>query len=244
MCRPFLLFALALVAGRLVAAENAAFVPATPGAHAPTPPSPTLGAKPPQGAFVLFDGTSFDGWFKKAAKQWLVPDGPPAWKLDQGVMEVVPGADGIISAREFGDCRVHLEFRTLGAPTNSGIYLQARYEVNINESYGQTKGNPCGGLDNCSDVKPSLRASRAPLEWQTLEIEFRAARFDTAGNKTAPARASVWLNGKQLYHEQALEAPRGAAGRLGEAPRGPILLQEHGAPVQFRNLWVVEVRTD
>src|SRR6266542_6160383 len=104
-------------------------------------------------------------------------------------MEIVPGADSLISRRKFGDARVHLEFRTLVTPTNSGVYLQTRYEVNINESYGREDGNPCGGLDNCTNVKPRARASRPMLEWQTLDIDFKAPRFDVTGKKTANARA-------------------------------------------------------
>lgn len=227
-----------------VAAEKAApFIPAKAGAQPVTPEPPTLGAKPPAGAIVLFGGRSLDAWAKKAGKDWLKADGPAPWKLvDGGAVEVVPGADSIITHRKFGDCQVHLEFRTLGAPTNSGIYLQTRYEVNINETYGRTDGTPNGGLDNCTpkDAAPKVRASRAPLEWQTLDIDFRAPRFDAAGKKTAPARATVRLNGVKLYDEQELSPPTGAAGRLGEAPTGPLMLQEHGMPVQFRNIWVIE----
>lgn len=218
------------------------FVPAAPGTPPATPEPPTLGAKPPTGAVVLFDGKNLEAWNKKAGKDWLKADGPARWKLVGGeTMEVVPGSDSLISQRQFGDCRVHLEFRTLGAPTNSGVYFQARYEVNINETYGRTDGSPNGGLDNCTPkgTVPRVRASRPPMVWQTLDVEFRAPRFDAAGKKTAKARATVWLNGVEIYHEQELDPPTGAAGRLGEAPTGPLMLQEHGMPVQFRNIWVV-----
>jgi hypothetical protein len=204
---------------------------------------PTLGAKPPTGAVVLFDGKSMDAFANKKGKDWLVEDGPAPWKIVDGALEVVPGTGGgIITHRTFGDCHVHAEFRTLGAPTNSGIYLQTRYEVNINETYGKLEGTPNGGLDNCTDVKPRIRASRPPLEWQTLDIEFVAPRFDGAGKKTANARATVYLNGVRLYEQQELNPPKGAAGRLGEAATGPLMLQEHGMPAQFRNIWVVEQR--
>jgi hypothetical protein len=210
---------------------------------------PTLGAKPPAGAIVLFDGKSMDAFANKKGKEWLVEDGPAPWKIVRasdgaaagGVLEVVPGTGGgIITHRKFGDVHVHAEFRSLGAPTNSGIYLQTRYEVNINETYGKLDGTPNGGFDNCTDVKPRIRASRPPLEWQTLDIDFTAPRFDAAGRKTASPRAIVYLNGVKLYDQQELNPPKGAAGRLGEAPTGPLMLQEHGMPAQFRNIWVVE----
>jgi hypothetical protein len=203
----------------------------------------TIGAKAPAGAVVLFDGKNMDAFANKKGKEWLVADGPAPWRVVDGNLEVVPGTGGgIITQRQFGDCRVHAEFRTLGAPTNGGIYLQTRYEVNINETYGKLEGTPNGGLDNCTDVKPRVRASRPPLEWQTLDIDFTAPRFDAAGKKTANATATVLLNGVKLYDQQELNQPKGAAGRLGEAPQGPLMLQEHGMPMQFRNIWVLERR--
>ena len=243
---PRLLSALALLTLPILAAEEAVdsrFVAAKPGAHPATPAPAMLGAKPPAGAVVLFTGNNLDAWAKKAGKDWLKEDGPAKWKLaPDDAVEVVPATDCLISHRKFGDIRLHAEFRTLGAPTNSGIYFQARYEVDINETFGRTDGNACGNLGNCTPkgTLPKARASRAPLEWQTLDVEFRAPRFDAAGKKTAKARATVLLNGVELYRDQELDLPTGAAGRLGEAATGPLMLQEHGMPIQFRNIWVVE----
>ncbi|MBI5690161.1 MAG: DUF1080 domain-containing protein [Verrucomicrobia bacterium] len=241
---PLWLAILALAASAGAATPGSTpFVPAEASAQPASPAPPTLDARPPAGAVVLFDGQHLDAWAKKAGKEWLKADGPAHWKLvGDGAVEVVPGADSIITHRQFGDCHLHLEFRTLGAPTNSGVYLQARYEVNINETFGRSDGPANGGLDNCTPkgTAPRARASRPPLAWQTLDIDFRAPRFDAAGRKIAPARATVVLNGVVLYDEQELSPPSGAAGRLGEAPRGPLLLQEHGMPVQFRNVWLVE----
>lgn len=235
---------LALLASALAAADQAVpFAPAAPGAQPATPDPPTLGTKPPPGAVVLFNGRDLDAWAKKAGKDWLRADGPARWKLVAGgALEVVPGADSLITHRQFGDCHLHVEFRTLGTPTNSGVYLQTRYEVNINETFGRTEGPANGGLDNCTPkgTAPKARASRPPLAWQTLDIDFRAPRFDAAGRKIAPARATVVLNGVPIYEDQELSPPSGAAGRLGEAARGPLMLQEHGMPVQFRNVWLVE----
>jgi hypothetical protein len=208
--------------------------------------SPTLGAKPPAGAVVLFDGKNLNAWANKKGKDWLVEDGPAPWKIVDGTLEVVPGTGGgIISHEKFGDCRLHVEFRTLGAPSNSGVFVQTRYEANINESYGKLEGTPNGGFDNClpKEAAPKVRATRPPLAWQTFDIEFTAPRFDAAGNKTAPATATLLLNGVKLYERQALELPHGAAGRLGEAATGPVMLQEHGMPVQFRNIWILPVKS-
>ncbi len=203
---------------------------------------PTLGAPPPLGAVVLFDGRNLDAWAKKKGKSWLEEDGPARWKLvEGGAVEVAPDSDCLITHRRFGDCKLHLEFRTLGFPSNSGVFLQDRYEVNINETYARPDQSPNAGLDNCTeDARPRIRPCRPPLEWQTYDIEFRAPRFDAAGNKTANARATVLFNGVKIYDNQELNRPKGAASRLGEAPTGPLMLQEHGMPIQFRNVWLVE----
>jgi len=203
--------------------------------------SATLGTPPPAGAIVLFDGKNLDAWAKKAGKDWLKEDGPAAWKLvDGGAVEVVPGSDCIITRQKFGDFRLHVEFKTLGTKTNSGVYLQTRYEVNVSEQ----GGSPSGTLDNCTDKsrRPTVDPSKGAQQWQTLDIDFRAPRFDGAGKKTASARATIALNGVKLYEDQQLDPPHGAAGRLGEAATGPLMLQEHGTPLQFRNIWVVETK--
>ncbi len=204
--------------------------------------SPTQGAAPPRGAVILFDGKSLDAWAKKNGKDWLAEDGPARWKLvEGGAVEVVPETDCIITHQKFGDCKAHVEFRTLGTPSNSGVFLQDRYEVNINETYGHLDQGPNAGLDNCTEgVKPRLRPCFPPLAWQTLDIEFRAPRFDANGKKTENARMTVVFNGVKVFERQELSVPHGAASRLGEAPTGPLMLQEHGMPVQFRNIWLLE----
>jgi hypothetical protein len=207
-----------------------------------TRPSPTLGAQPPKGAIVLFEGHNLDAWAKKKGKSWLEEDGPARWKLvNGGAVEALPDSDCIITHRKFGDCKLHVEFRTLGHPSNSGVFLQDRYEVNINETYARPEQSPNGGFDNCTeDAKPRIRPCRPPLEWQTYDIEFHAPKFDAGGAKTANARATVLFNGVKIYDNQELNRPKGAASRLGEAPIGPLMLQEHGMPVQFRNIWLLE----
>jgi hypothetical protein len=203
---------------------------------------PTLGAKPPAGAIILFDGTNMNEWAKMKEKDWLTEDGPSRWQLIPGnAMEVVPRSGSLISHKWFGDAKIHVEFRNLGGPTNSGVYIQDRYEANINEMYGRLDGNPCAGFDNSTpaEAKPGIRCSRPPLEWQTMDIDFHAPKFDKDGNKTADARVTLLFNGTVLYNDRNLGPVTLNAARLGEAPTGPIQLQEHGMPCQFRNIWVV-----
>jgi hypothetical protein len=202
---------------------------------------PTLGMKPPKGAIVLFDGKSMDSWAKMMEKEWLKEDGGCMWHLIPGdAVESVARAGNCISHKTFGDAKIHVEFRNIGGPTNSGVYIQDRYEANINETYGSLTANPNGQFDNSVPTKPGIRASRPVLEWQTFDIDFKAPRFDGTGKKTADAVVTLRLNGEVMYQDQALGPVTLNAAKLGEAATGPIQLQEHGMPVQFRNIWVVE----
>ena len=204
--------------------------------------SATLGQAPPEGATVLFDGSNLDAWAKKDGADWLKQAGAAPWTLVDGAVEVVPGSDGIITKQSFGDMHLHLEYRTQGSPTNSGILLEARYESNINETYGSYNKSPGGGFDNCTPATAKLqqRAARPPLAWQTLDIDFVAPRFDATNKKTASAKATVELNGVRIYDQMQLDPPTGAAQRLGEAATGPLMLQEHGMKLQFRNIWLTQ----
>ncbi|MBV8037229.1 family 16 glycoside hydrolase [Roseateles sp.] len=206
--------------------------------------SPTMGAKPPPGAVILFDGRNLDALATKDGKDWLKEaPGPANAKIVDGALEVIPGSGGgLISRKQFGDARIHVEFRTLGAPSNSGVFIQARYEADINETYGKLEGSLNGNLGNCTppETLPRVRPTRPVLEWNTYDIDFHAPRFNAAGQKIEDAWVTLYLNGVKLYDRQVVRPIKGAAERLGEAPKGPLYLQEHGMPVQFRNVWVEE----
>jgi hypothetical protein len=212
--------------------------------HHVTRSPPTLGAAPPRGAVVLFDGTNADAWATKDGRNWLTErPGPASAKIVDGALEVIPGTGGgLISHRKFGDAHIHVEFRTLGFPSNSGVFLQTRYEADINETYGKLDGSPNGNFGNCmpASAVTHFRPTRPVLEWNTFDFDFQAPRFDAAGNKTENGHVTLYLNGVMTYDHQDVAPEKGAAGRLGEAPTGPLYLQEHGMPVQFRNIWVVE----
>ncbi len=205
--------------------------------------SPTLGAKPPKGAIVLFDGTNFDQWKPTAAKPG---QDSVQWKLVDGAMEVKPGTGSIITKREFTDCKLHLEFRTPFMPEargqgrgNSGVYLQGRYEVQILDSYGlEGKDNECGGIYRVA--APLVNMCAPPMQWQTYDITFRAPRFDQAGNKKSDPCLTVIHNGVKI-HDQVNVPGSTTAALGGDATKpGGIYLQDHGNLVQFRNIWLVE----
>jgi hypothetical protein len=191
--------------------------------------SPTLGARPPAGAVVLFDGTSADAFHNGKL-------------ADDGTLMA-----GCTSKQKFGSCRVHIEFRLPYMPEdrgqargNSGIYLQGRYEVQMLDSFGlEGKNNECGGIYEVKD--PDVNLCLPPLAWQTYDIDYTAARYD--GDKLiAPPRITVEHNGVIIHRDVELPADRGtraAPVKPGPEP-GPLYLQDHGNPVRYRNVWVVE----
>jgi type 1 glutamine amidotransferase len=198
---------------------------------------PDLPALAPAGARVLFDGTSLDAWTHRAQ-----PDAAAGWKLVDGAMEVVAGTGDLVTRDALGDGLYHVEFMTPAMPEatgqargNSGVYLAGRYEVQVLDSYGLELG-----LGDCGSIYgkrvAAVNASRPPGRWQTYDIEFTAPRFDAAGAKTANARLTVWHNGRRVHADVEVDGPT-AAGDGGEAPSGPLLLQDHGNPVRYRNVW-------
>lgn len=205
--------------------------------------SPTLGKEPPKDAVILFDGKTLDGWVSANPKKETVE-----WKLlEDGAMEV-KGKGGDIKSREtFNDHQLHLEFKLPYMPgargqgrANSGVYLQGRYEVQILDSYGMDgRDNECGGLYKVS--APAVNMCFPPLQWQTYDITFHAPKFDAEGRKLARARITVVHNGVTIQDKVELPGVTGGAIDKNEAERGPLKLQDHGNPVQFRNIWAVRL---
>jgi hypothetical protein len=201
--------------------------------------SPTLGAKPPAKAIVLFNGEKLNEWKYSGDKP-----GPVQWKLVNGAMEAKPGTGSIITKRDFADVKLHLEFRTPFMPKargqgrgNSGVYLQGKFEVQVLDSYGlEGRDNECGGI--YSVAQPRVNMCAPPMQWQTYDITFRAARFDSSGKKVEDALMTVVHNGVKI-HEKAKVSKATTAAPSGK-PRG-IYLQDHGNPVQYRNIWLVEL---
>lgn len=194
---------------------------------------PTLGTAPPAGAVVLFDGKSVDAW-TPTKEPWAIVEG--------GVMEVRKG--NTVSKQEFGDAKYHVEFRVPLMPTargqargNSGVYIQGRYEVQVLDSFGlKTADNECGGI--YKKATPKVNACLPPTEWQTYDITFHAPKFDESGKKVKNAVITVEQNGIVIHDKVEMDSvtPGGVSGE--EAKAGPLLLQEHNAKVQYRNIWV------
>jgi hypothetical protein len=189
--------------------------------------SPTLGAAPPPGAVVLFDGSSVDQWRNGKMS-------------DDGLL-----MQGTTSKPRFQSHRLHIEFRLPYQPQargqargNSGIYLQGRYEVQMLDSFGlEGADNECGGIYRISS--PAVNMCYPPLSWQTYDIDFVAARFDDRGQVTRLPRITVRHNGVLIQDGVQLpDSTTAAPGKPGPEP-GPVYLQDHGNPVRYRNIWVV-----
>ena len=211
--------------------------------------SPTLGAKPPAGATVLFDGTSLEAWNGIVGSEGKPPVEVPtaSWRLVDGkAMEVVAGTGSIVTKKKFKDFRLHLEFRTPFMPKergqgrgNSGVYLQGRYEVQVLDSYGLTgEDNECGGIYKVA--KPRINMCAPPGQWQTYDITFFAPRFDASGAKMKDASVTILHNGVAIHENLTIPGPTGGALDATVQLPGGLYLQDHGNPVQYRNIWVAE----
>jgi len=187
--------------------------------------SPTLGAKAPEDAIVLFDGSNVD-----------------AFENGQLIDGKYLGATNCQSKEKFGDHKLHIEFRTPFMPEhrgqargNSGVYVQGRYEVQVLDSFGlEGQNNECGGIYSLG--RPIVNMALPPLAWQTYDIDFTDAKVDESGNRVN-ARITVRHNGVLIHNN--VELKQGTPGGLpmGDGPES-LFLQNHGDPVVFRNIWV------
>ncbi len=204
--------------------------------------SPDAAAMPAD-ANVLFDGRDFSQWIGEDGNsvKWQIVD--LSAEAD-GAMRVVPGSGSIVTRRSFENFWLHVEFNIPESPSgaeeqakgNSGIYIQKRYEVQILDSFGEKPLiDGCGALYKTK--APDKNACKKSGEWQTFDIFFRAPRWKD-GKKLANARITVLHNGVVIHNNVDIPDKTGLGQPEGPKP-GPIKLQDHGAAVQFRNIWIV-----
>ncbi|GAC1472241.1 MAG: DUF1080 domain-containing protein [Isosphaeraceae bacterium] len=195
----------------------------------------TLGARPPEGAIVLFDGKSLASWVQADGKT------PARWPVSDGILTVGKGQGSIMTTQRLGDVQMHVEFNVPYMPDargqargNSGVYLAGAYELQILDSYGlKLQNNDCGAI--YKQVVPLVNACKPPLQWQTYDITFHKAKRD--GDKTVKkATITVYQNGIKIIDNAEISPTPGGVDTP-EGSDGPLLLQDHGNDVQFRNMW-------
>lgn len=212
----------------------------------PVPPVvvPGENGAPPSDAVVLFDGRDL--------AQWTAEDGGDArWRVAGGAVTVVPGAGDIRTHRGLGDVQLHIEWRTPAEVSgegqgrgNSGIFFMERYELQVLDSYeNRTYANGQAGAVYKQHI-PLVNASRRPGEWQSYDVVFMAPRFGTDGGLVRPASMSVFHNGVLIQNHVELRGPTAYVGTPpyeAHADRLPLMLQDHGNAVSYRNIWVREI---
>jgi len=194
----------------------------------------------PEGAIVLFDGSDFSQWTN-------CDGGEVTWKIVDGLMEVEPDStwacpkiQGIMTKDSYRDFQLHLEFKLPDHEnTNSGVYIQKRYEVQINSSFN-TENQPGMGGSIYRQKIPDVNVGKPKGQWETYDIMFRAARFDPdkPEEKVEDARITMLHNGVVIHNNAIIKSKTGVGFPEGKEP-GPIMLQDHLAKVQFRNIWIV-----
>ncbi len=196
---------------------------------------------PPPGAVVLYDGTGLDAW--------LAEDGGPARWMPVGDGSLQVNGSGSIRTRQtFGDCELHLEWMTppvaqgeSQARGNSGVFLMGRYEVQILDSWRNTTYADGQAAALYGQRPPDVNASREPGCWQSYDIRFRAPRFAADGALLEPARATVRHNGVLVHDDVAFVGGtrhREVASYAAHEAQAPLMLQDHGDPLRFRNVWI------
>lgn len=199
---------------------------------------------PPSDAIVLFDGSGLSEWASSKG-------GPARWNVVEGHVETGQHAGDIVTTRDFGDCQLHVEWATPNPPHgedqgrgNSGIYLMSLYEIQVLDSY-ENKTYPDGQAAAIyGQFPPLVNVSRGPGVWQTYDIIFHGPRFSQEGKLVRPAKMTILHNGVLVQDNVELTGPSDYMKRPPYRPhpeKMPLLLQDHGQPVRFRNIWIREI---
>lgn len=197
----------------------------------------------PSDAIVLFDG--------KNTMEWTHADGSAVkWEVADNAMTVVKGAGGIKTKRTFGDCQLHIEWRTPAEVVgkgqgrgNSGIFLQSRYELQVLDNYENETYSNGQAASIYKQSIPLVNACRPPGEWQTYDVIYTAPRFNEDGVKVAAAHITVLHNGVLVQNNTEIKGTTEYIGLPKNSKHGkaPIMLQDHSNPVSYRNIWIREL---
>ena len=209
----------------------------------------TPGATPvdaPSDAVVLFDGQNLSA-------EWTNNDGNEAgWTVADGSVTVKRGAGVIKTKRQFNDFQLHIEWRSPSEVVgesqgrgNSGIFLQGLYELQILDNYNNRtyRNGQAGSL--YKQHPPLVNVCKGPGVWQMYDVIYTAPRFNPNGTYFTPPYVTVIHNGVLVQNHVALRGPTEYIGIpeyfVKAHGAGPIILQDHGNPVSYRNIWIREL---
>jgi hypothetical protein len=184
---------------------------------------------------VLFDGKDLSQWQALGVGEFKGKMVDPAWKVENGYMEVVPKGGTIISKEKFADCQIHIEWATPAEVKgnsqgrgNSGVILVGHCEFQVLDSYENDTYPDGQAAAIYAQYPPLVNASRKPGDWQTYDIVYQAPRMDEDNKMASPAYVTLFHNGVLAHYH--ISVP-------GQAVECPIMLQDHGNPVRYRNIW-------
>lgn len=206
--------------------------------------TPGVGSAAPSDAIVLFNG--------KDLSEWQHADGsPPKWKIAGNAFTVVKSTGNVQTKRAFGNCQLHIEWRTPATIEgegqergNSGVFLQGRYEVQVLDSYNNRTYSNGQAASIYKQHIPMVNASRKPGEWQSYDIFFRAPRMAENGTVLTPAYITVVHNGVLVQDHVEVKGTTFNSGPpfyQKHNPKELLVLQDHGNPLSYRNIWIREL---
>lgn len=222
----------------------------------PHPPIVTPGPEgsvrdnlPPSDAIVLFDGKDLSHWAQQGSGASAGKLMDPRWTVREGYFEVAPGTGDLVTRDTFGDCQIHLEWSE--PPDvhgdgqdrgNSGVYLMGRYEIQVLDSSGTVTyaDGQAGAL--YGEFPPLVNPIRKPGQWNTYDIVVDAPKFED-GKLVKPLSVTLLFNGVLAHDHRTLTGPteHRTVGVYQPHGEGPLLLQDHGSKVRYRNIWVRRV---
>lgn len=195
---------------------------------------------PPSDAIVLFDG--------KDLSRWRGRNGDARWKVGDGVLTIAPGTGDIVTRQGFGDCQLHLEWRIPAEVKgegegrgNSGLKFHEAYEIQILDSHPSRSNALVQAGAVYKQHGPLVNACRKAGEWQSYDIVFRTPRFDAEKKLTRSGTFTVFLNGVLIQDHAKILGRTNSTKPVPLDERQPLLLQDHGSPVSFRNVWIREL---
>jgi len=210
----------------------------------PVPRVVSPGATPsdaPSDAIILFNGKDAASWQNKNGNAFN-------WKVESGAMTVVPNAGDIQTKEGFGDCQLHIEWRTPAEVSgegqgrgNSGIFLMGRYELQVLDSYNNNTYSNGQAGSIYKQHMPAVNVCKPPGQWQTYDIVFTAPLFNQDSTLKSPARITVFQNGVLIQNNVELWGPMQFIGVPKYEKHGnkeSLLLQDHHNAVSYRNIWI------